>query len=194
MRLPLFLSLLPLLLQTAPPAGDPPSGDPPAADPPDPTPELEDVSGLKSALEKERTKRKQYEADLKAAREAQAELDRLRAEAKKRADAEAEEQGNYKKLLEERDAEIERLTSEMKTRDRDALRQTIARKHHLPDEALEFVTGDDEAAIEASVKKLAKLAAQRGDRDNDAGKPNAGGGGAPKTNSVLQNWEFAKRH
>lgn len=194
MRLPLFLSLLPLLMtQTTPPAGDPPANDPPATDPPKADPEPEDVSGLKSALEKERTKRKQYETDLKAAREAQDELDRLKADAKKKADDEAAEQGKYKELLEKRDAEIADLKAQLTQRDRDALRASIARKHQLPDDAVKYLTGDDEASIEESAKDLARLTARAEDVDTDSGKPNANRGGGNQTKSVLANYEFGKR-
>lgn len=120
-------------------------------------------------------------------------LESAESERQEREAAEAEKRGEWEKLAIERQAEIERLKGEIAERDRAELRRTIARKHNLitddNQDALEFVSGDDADEIEASVKKLAKLAAHRGSVDTDSGKPNAGGG-AKQRNSVLANWKF----
>lgn len=194
MRLPLFLSLLPFLItQTTPPADDPPKDDPPPSTPP-PDPEPEDVSGLKSALEKERAKRKQYETDLKAAREAQSELDRLKAEAKKKADEDAAAEGRYKELLEKREAELTELQNQLAEKERDDLRRTIAQKHNLKvDTAMKFLSKfDDEAEIEDAAKELAKYRAAE-DVDTDSGKRTSTTKQTTKPGSLLASYTFGKR-
>ena len=143
-------------------------------------------------------------AALKAERDARKAAEKARADLEKRVaafeqaqkdaeDAAAKEQGKWEEIAAKREQELADLRKQLADRDLADLRRTIARKHHLTDDALEFVIGEDEAAIEASVKKLAKLAAHREDVDTDSGKPNAGGGGTRKNESLLANYTFGRR-
>lgn len=145
----------------------------------------------RQAIQREREARK-------AAEKARADLEkRLKAiedERKQAEDAKAKEQGEWEKIAAKREQELNDLRTELAERDRQALRATIARKHRLPDDALEFVTGDDEDAIEASVKKLAKIAARDDDVDTDGGKrPPANPKQPKKGTSLLQNYQFGTR-
>lgn len=57
------------------------------------------------------------------------------------------------------------------------------RKHNVPEELMEFLSGDDEDAILAKAAKLAGLPAKpsdEGDKDADKDKPGAMPGGRPK--------------
>lgn len=113
-------------------------------------------------------------------------------ERQKREASEAEKRGEWEKLATERQTEIDRLKGELAERDRADLRRTIAAKHKLPEDAVKYLTGDDEASIEDSAKDLARLTARSEDVDTDSGKPNAGGA-AKQSTSVLANYEFGKR-
>ena len=205
MRLPLFFSLLPvLMLQSTPPEGDP-SSDSPSGDPPAPDPEPEDVSGLKSALEKERTKRKQYEADLKAARDAQTELDRLKADAQKKADEEAAEQGKFKDLLDKRDADL-KIANDSLTTLQERLDEALAaitadvdsRWKDVPDEVRELYEGDDDDVLAKrkhltrSAKLIARLTETKEPARGNGPGPKAGG--PPKIDTKAEVAKTARRY
>jgi hypothetical protein len=144
----------------------------------------------KQAIQREREARK-------AAEKARADLEKRIAafeQAQKDAeDAAAKESGKWEEIASKREQEANDLRAQLEARDREALRASIARKHRLPDDALEFVTGDDEAAIEASVKKLAKLAARDEDVDTDSGKRTSGTKQTAKNTSLLATYAFGPR-
>lgn len=75
----------------------------------------------------------------------------------------ATDQGDFKTLYEtaqttitERDARIVELEGQIADGERTSLRQRIAMKHKLPGDLVDMLQGDDEAALEASAKTLAK--------------------------------------
>lgn len=104
----------------------------------------------------------------------------------------AAEQGDYKKLHDDATKRIADLEQQLADRDRADLKRQLARKHNLDEDALEFVSGDDEETIEASVKKLAKLAARREDVDTDSGKRTTQRQSKPPE-SLLATYTFGKR-
>jgi len=69
----------------------------------------------------------------------------------------AEESGNWKKLYEDEAAKREAAELEAKTERLSALRTKIGAKHSLPEAIVELLKGDDEAALEAHAKELAKV-------------------------------------
>lgn len=145
----------------------------------------------KRALDSEREARKKAERD---AADLKKRLDKIESEAKKRADAEAVEQGKWEEIATKREAELAELRDTLKVRDRDDLRKTIARKHNLPDDAVKYLTGDDEDSIEAAAKDLARLTARSEDVDTDAGRRNANTTNRKKQDdSLLVNYKFGQR-
>jgi hypothetical protein len=100
------------------------------------------------------------------------------ADAKRKADeAAAEAAGEWEKLATDRLAEIDRLNAEIARRDQDALRARVAAKHKLPADLAARLVGDDEEALEADAKTLAKLVAVRPSADTEAGAGQAGSAG-----------------
>lgn len=133
----------------------------------------QDTEELKSAgreaLRRERAARKAAEKD---ATEARQKLDAIEAERKKKADADAVEQGKYKELLETREHDLEAVTGE-----RDALKgerealttyfdtQYAAETANLPDVVKAFAPAEDASFIvkaewltkaQEQAKKIAK--------------------------------------
>ena len=188
-----FLPLLSLLMLTDGDAADDKDDADTSGDDGDTDDAPEDTAALKNAYEREKQRRKQLAADLKAARDAQTELEALKAAQRKREEDEAAAQGEYKKLLDQRDADLKALQDQLAARDLADLRRAVAKKHNLPDDALEFVTGEDEDAIEASVKKLVKLAARNEDVDTDSGKRDATGTKKKQSESLLVTHRFGQR-
>lgn len=95
----------------------------------------------------------------------QAELNTLlAAERKKTADKlkteqetkQAEEQGNYQKLLEQEKARAAKLEQELADEKLTRLRTQVAAKHKLSEEQAGFLTGSDEDELIANAKKLIK--------------------------------------
>lgn len=144
----------------------------------------------RQAIQREREARKAAE---KARSDLEKRLKAIEDERKQAEDAKAKEQGEWEKIAATREAELKALQDQLAERDRQTLRATIARKHRLPDDALEFVTGDDEDAIEASVKKLAKIAARTEDVDTDSGKRSSTTKQTTKPGSLLASYTFGKR-
>lgn len=143
----------------------------------------------KQALQREREARKAAEKARADLEKRIADFERKQREAEESA---AKEQGKWEEIAAKREQELNDLRTQLAERERDALKREIARKHNLADDALEFVTGDDEEAIEASVKKLAKLAARREDVDTDSGKRNTSRQGKP-SESLLATYKFGTR-
>ena len=143
----------------------------------------------KAALKAEREARK-------AAEKARADLEKRLAEYEARQreaeEAAAKEQGKWEEIAAKREQELNDLRTQLASRDLADLRRTVARKHNLPDDAIEFVTGEDEAAIEASVKKLVRLAARNEDVDTDSGKRTTTGA-RKQPDSLLATYKFGQR-
>ncbi len=142
----MLLSLLPFMTDSNP---DPDEN-------PDPDPDPDDLGDKgKAALKTEREARKAAE---KAAKDAQAELARMKSEAQKAKDAEAAEQGKWKELAEQRETEVSSLTGERDglKAERDALAEYVkadiaavtkavkdAKDHPAAKALMDFHPGDD---------------------------------------------------
>ncbi len=120
-------------------------------------PEKPDADGLTEAG------RKAIKAERDARKIADQELARYKAAETKRTEDAAREQGDFKALYEgsqttisERDARIAELEGQIQAAEHTSLRTRIAAKHKLPADLTDLLRGDDEAALEASAKVLAK--------------------------------------
>lgn len=91
---------------------------------------------------------------------------------RKRTEQEAKDKGEWETLANQRQVRIEELEADAAKRDREDLKRTIGRKHDLTDEAIVRLQGDDEAALEADAKALAKLLGARKAPDTEAGTGN----------------------
>lgn len=142
-------------------AGDPPAGAAAAtAAATDPKPDADALGDAgKRALDAERQRAEAAEKELKKLQRAQA--DREAADAKAR--------GDWEKLATDRQAEIDRLSAEVARRDADALRAKVAARHTLPEALAARLVGDDEAALEADAKELAKLVKPPAAADTEVG-------------------------
>lgn len=97
----------------------------------------------------------------------------------------AKQQGEFEKLYQAEQAKVadlEKQIADLKDqaakRDLDGIRAALAKKYGLPDELASRLAGDDEAAIEADAKALAKtVAAKPPNTEGGAGKKT---GGKPK--------------
>jgi len=99
------------------------------------------------------------------------------ADAKRRMDEEAAKaKGEWERLANERQAEIDRLGAEVAKRDLDALRARIAAKHKL-EHLTARIQGETEAEMDADAKELAKHVKPIGATNTEAG---AGGARGPK--------------
>lgn len=105
----------------------------------------------KRALERERAARKAAE---RAARDAQAEMQRMRDEQRKREEAEAAEQGRFRELAERREAELAQAQDQLTAvqQERDALLDIVradVESHwdQLPDEVREAYDGADDDVL-----------------------------------------------
>lgn len=96
------------------------------------------------------------------------------------AEADANQKGEWQKLAEQRKTRIEQLEADVKRRDRDDLARRIAKEHGLPDDSVEFLTGDGEDDLKASAAKLKKLAGVREAPDTEGGKGSNGTGAQSK--------------
>lgn len=106
----------------------------------------------------------------------------LREEAKaEAAKKEAEENGNYKKLYEESQAEVEKLLkkldekdAEVKQRTLDELRQGVIDEFKLPKDLADRLHGETEEELKADAKKLSEVIVPREAPDIDTGKSSGG--------------------
>lgn len=69
----------------------------------------------------------------------------------------AKAKGEWETVAKAKEAEIEALKAEVAKRDHEALMLRVAAKHKLPPELADRLRGEDEAALEADAKELAKL-------------------------------------
>lgn len=95
---------------------------------------------IEDRLARQRTQHQKAQADEKARLEAQ----RLA------------EQGEFKALADQRAARIAELESELKTREVNTLRATVAARHKLPEHWITRLVGDTEAEIDADAARIAK--------------------------------------
>lgn len=89
-------------------------------------------------------------------RERNAATEKANAEKKAAEEEQAKQQGEWQKLAEQRAADLEAMKAEIKRRDHDALRSKVAAANKLPAEWASRLLGDDEAALDADAKSLAK--------------------------------------
>lgn len=159
----------------APVAGEPPEeNDPPPAPPPTPpaTPakdDDDDVAKLKTALEAERKARKAADkqaGELAAWRRTQEDAQKTETERQADRIAELEQQ------VRDRDAVIAE-------RERNLLKARVAAKYKLPDSLTARLIGEDEAALEADAKALARLVAPPKAPDTETGSRQPIGGLTP---------------
>lgn len=130
------------------------------------------------------------------ARKAEAELEELREIQRKADEQKALEEGNYKQLLEQREAELAEARGELTKRELKDKRQALARKHKVHEDDMELVdliTATDDDEVEAWIKRIAKRSAVTDGLDTDSGKRSAQGNGKQKQESLLANYEFGKR-
>lgn len=190
-----LLALLPFLML----ADGEPTGDEEDADT-DATADRDDADGTtaeeslgdkgREALRREREARKVAEKERTDLQKRIADFEKRQREAD---ETKAKEEGDYKRLLEEREKELAELRDTLTSRDRDDLRTSIARKHNLPEDAVKYLSGDDEDSIEASAKELAKLTARSEDVDTDSGKRTSTTKTTKKPESLLASYKFGQR-
>lgn len=142
----------------------------------------------KAAIDKERTERRAAE---KRAKDAEAERDQLKADQQKRETEEAERQGNWQKLAEERQAEIDRIKADAETevatakaeiarRDRDDRARVALKAAGLDESLLDRIRGDTAEELKADADKLFKLvkaSAPKSPGNNPDNPPVTGGAG-----------------
>jgi hypothetical protein len=93
-------------------------------------------------------------------------------------EAAAKAKGDFEKLADDRQAQIELLQAQIADRDAADLKRTVAAKHKLPPDLAARLVGETEAELEADAKTLAKLVGAREAPDTEAG---AGARGAAGT-------------
>lgn len=105
--------------------------------------------------------------------------DALEADARKKA---AEEQGDYKKLFEDSQAEVEKLKkkietmeSEVKQKTIDELRKEVIDEFSLPKDLADRLRGETKEELVADAKKLSEIVGPREAPDIDTGKTNGDG-------------------
>lgn len=91
------------------------------------------------------------------------ELRDLKAAQSKADQEKAKEQGDFEKLYQQEQsttatlsARVAELEGQIKTAERSTLRAQVAQKYKLPAELTDLLQGDDESALDASAKRLAK--------------------------------------
>ena len=157
----------------------------------DETPDTGDLGDKgKAALKAEREARKAAERERADLAAKIAEFEKTQREAQ---EATAKEEGRFKELLEQREAELGELKKSLEERDLNDKRTAAARKHNLPDEISARLVGTSDEEIEEDAKRLAKLFARTDGLDTDSGKRSAQGNGKQKAESLLANYEFGKR-
>lgn len=126
--------------------------------PTDPTAPLDPATGVVDPANPDQPGDKPAETDWKA----QAREWEKRAKANKQAADRLAELEDAKKSAEQKAAErLAATEAELAKIRRDALRERIARKHSLPDDLAEVLSGDDEDAMTEHATRLAKYAAPK---------------------------------
>lgn len=142
----------------------------------------DDLAGIEGLGDAGREAIRRERAAAKAAEDrAKDAAKKLAALEKKVADTEAEEakkRGDFEKLAQDRQARIEELEHELKTRDQAELKRKIAAEFKLPADLAERLIGDDEAALREDAKTLAKTVGTRKAPDTE------GGTGSTSTNGA----------
>lgn len=96
-------------------------------------------------------------------------LDKIKAERDELRTAHQEREDAEKTELEKLRERAERAEAGLKDAQLSSLRSTVARKHQLPDELLDYLNGDDEESLNAKAETLAKYA--RRPADDLPGRP-----------------------
>lgn len=146
----------------------------------------------KAAIKAERDARKKAETELADMRKR---IEGFEARQREADEAKQKEDGEYKALLEKRDAELEDLKNSLADRDLNDLKRKVG-KHKdfgLPDDLIDRLQGTTEDEIREDAKKLAAFVALKDGPDTDAGKRGNPGGKPPKSESVLATYQFGKR-
>lgn len=102
---------------------------------------------------------------------------------RKQTEDEAKAKGEWEKVAQAKEAEVADLKAQLANRDRALLVAKVAALHKLPSELADRLQGDDEAALDADAKALAKVVAARPAPDTEAGSGTNNGaanGGRPK--------------
>lgn len=134
----------------------------------DETPENEDLGDKgKAALKAEREARRAAE---KAAADTQKRIDELEAKQREANEAKAKEEGNYKQLLEQREAELAELKGKLEERDLKDRKAAIAKANGIPEDAISRLQGATDEELEEDAKALAKLLKSREAPETDAGE------------------------
>lgn len=144
---PLAMHLLISREQVAPPAS-PPAEPPKAAEPPSDPPKTPPASASDGKTFTQEDLDKIIATRLAAQR---AQFDKTKADEKLAAD------GEWQKLAQSHEAENAKLKADLAKKDRDLIATKIAARYQLPETLAARLQGDDEAAIEADAKELAKL-------------------------------------
>ena len=121
----------------------------------------------KSALKAERDARRKAETDLADMRKR---IDAFETKQREAEEATAKEQGQYKELLEKRDAELAELKAQLESRDLKERKAAIAKANGIPEEAIGRLQGSTDEELEEDAKALAKILKARDVPDNDAGE------------------------
>ena len=106
-----------------------------------------------AALQKEREAREAAEKEAKRLKKI---VDDAEAATKKREAEEAAAKGEFEKLATARQEEIDRLKAEIAQKEREALKTKVGNANKLPEPLIALLQGDDEKALEAHAKELAK--------------------------------------
>lgn len=118
---------------------------------------VDDIEGLgdkgRDAIRRERDARETAEKETKRLKKL---VDDAETATKKREADEAAAAGKFEELATARQQEIDRLTADLAERDKTALREKVGRSQKLPDALIVLLQGDDEKALEAHAKELAK--------------------------------------
>lgn len=121
------------------------------------------------------------------------EVEAAKAEQVKRDEAEATKRGEWEKVATERADRIADLERQIADRDRQDRKRAAGRKHNLPDELVDRLTGETDDDLEADAKALAKLVGTREAPETDADKRTATRTTTKKQGDVLTSYEFGKR-
>lgn len=130
--------------------------------------ETEDLGDKgKAAIQREREARKAAE---KAAADTQKRIDALEAKQREVEEAKAKEQGDFKTLLEQREAELADMKAKLEARDLKDRKAAIAKANGIPEDAISRLQGATDEELEEDAKALAKLLKAREAPDTDAGE------------------------
>lgn len=159
--------------------------DPPTAPPTTPTPGDPDELGEKgkAALDRERAAAKAAD---KRAKDAEAELAKLRTAQQKQSDEEAARQGEWQKLAEQRQTEIDQakadaehrtkdLEAQIAKRDRDDRARVALKAEGLDEALLPRLIGDTDDELKADARILAKVVKAAAPKPGNPSNPDPAG-------------------